>query len=73
MLISTGRPLPMWSSMMESEFSVPSSNPTCRASICARDSPARLSEPVISQFVPAEVSEVAGSVTDVFSLPFSQK
>ena len=48
---------------MESEFSVPSSNPTCRAPISARDSPARLSEPVISQFVPAEVSEVVGSVS----------
>jgi hypothetical protein len=31
--------------MMESEFSVPSSNPTCMASISARDSPARLSDP----------------------------
>ena len=57
---------------MESEFSVPSSNPTCKASISARDSPALLSEPVISQFVPAEVSEVAGSVTGLFSWPFSQ-
>src|SRR5579859_2504693 len=73
MLISTGRPLPRWSSMIESEFSVPESDPTWSASLSVRDSPARLSEPVISQFVPAEVSVVAGSATDLLSLPFSQK
>jgi len=54
--------------MMESEFSVPESCPTCRVSICCRERPCRLSDPVISQFCPADWAEEAGSATDRFSL-----
>ena len=70
MLISTGLPPPMCSSISESEFSVPKSSPTCRLSICCRESPCRLSEPAISQFCPADWPEKAGSTTDRFSLEF---
>ena len=72
MLISTGLGPPMCSSMSESEAFSPTV-PRCRASACVRLSPCRLSEPTISQLVPADVAVVAGSVTDLFSLPSAQK
>ena len=68
MLISTGLPLPMCSSIRESEFSVPVTSPTCRLTICFWESPCRLSAPAISQFCPADWPEKAGSVTERLSL-----
>ena len=73
MLTSTGVPVPMCSSISESESDVPKSKPTCRLTICWVDRPWRESEPTISQFWPAEVPAKAGSATDRFSLPSSQK
>ena len=73
MLISTGLPLPMWSNISESEFAVPKSNPTWSWRICWEVRPLRVSEPVISQFWPADCPLNAGSATDRFSLESSQK
>ena len=72
MLISTGLGPPMCSSMSESESLEPL-DPTCSVSRCVLLSPCRLSEPTISQLVPADAAVVAGSVTDLFSLPSAQK
>ena len=72
MLISTGLPLPMCSSMSESEAFAPSS-PRCSVSCSPRVTPSRESSPAISQFVPAEVPVNAGRLTVRFSFPLTQK
>ena len=73
MLISTGLPVPMCSSISESELVVPKSKPTCSWMISLVVRPWRVSEPTISQFWPADDPEKAGSETERFSLEPSQK
>ena len=73
MLISTDLPpLPVCSSISESEALAPVL-PRCSLACSVRLTPMRVSDPAISQFVPAEVLLVAGSVTEWFSLPSIQK
>ena len=72
MLMRTGLPLPMCSSISESEASAPSA-PRCSWARSLRLIPVRWSDPAISQFVPAEVAVVAGSATVRFSFPLIQK
>ena len=72
MLISTGLPLPMCSSMSESEAFAPCA-PRCSVARSVRLIPLRESSPAISQFVPADVPVNAGRETVRFSLPLSQK
>ena len=72
MLISTGFPVPMCSSMSESEASAPC-EPRCSVSCSVRLMPLRESSPAISQFVPAEVPVNAGRATVRFSFPLIQK
>ncbi len=72
MLISTGLPVPVCSSMSESEAFAPCA-PRCSVARSARVIPSRVSLPAISQFVPAEVPVDAGSETVRCSFPLSQK
>ena len=73
MLISTGLPLPMCSSISESEASAPSVAQVQRVLLAAADPGRAESDPAISQFVPAEVPVIAGSATVRFSFPLTQK
>ena len=72
MLISTGLPVPMCSSISESDASAPS-EPRCSWSCSLRLIPVRWSDPAISQLVPADVPLKAGSETVLFSFPSIQK
>ena len=58
--------------MSESEAFAPT-EPRCSASCWVRLRPVRVSDPAISQFVPAEVPVNAGRATERFSFPLTQK
>ncbi len=75
MLTSVGR-VPLAGtcrSMIVSERLPEMSWPTASVFSCCLVSPARLSEPVISQFVPAEVSDVGASTSTLVSLELTVK